>query len=103
MGNGIKINCKRVYETGLKYNREAELIKVEQDKLKEISTSISSIWTGGDSHNFQVSFNEHINALDEIINFLENKSTILKANALDHSTVDNNFMNKMKRSDIEDE
>ncbi len=103
MGRGIKINCKRVYETGLKYNREAELIREEQQKLSEISNTISTIWTGGDSHNFQVSFNDHIKSLDEVINYLENKAMILKGNALDHSTVDNDFTNKMKRSDMNEQ
>jgi exonuclease VII small subunit len=103
MGRGIKINCKRVYETGLKYNKEAELVKAEQQKLAEVSNSIGTIWTGGDSNNFQVSFNEHIKSLDEVIVFLENKAMILKGNALDHSTIDNDFTNKMKRSDMNEQ
>lgn len=103
MGRGIKINCKRVYETGLKYDKEADLIKGEQEKLNNISSEINSIWTGGDSNNFLVSFNQHIKALDEIINFLNTKSGILKGSALDHSNVDNNFSNKMKRSDMNEQ
>ena len=103
MGRGIKINCKRVYETGLKYNQKADLVKQEQDKLNKISSNIGSIWTGGDSHNFLVSFNEHIKALDEIADFLNEKANILKGNALEHSNVDTNFSNKMKRSDMNEQ
>lgn len=103
MGRGIKINCKRVYETGLNYNKEAEMVKQEQDKLNNISSEINNAWTGGDSHNFLVSFNEHIEALDEIIEFLDNNANILKRNALEHSNIDTNFTNDMKRSEIDDE
>ena len=102
MVKGIKINCKRVYETGLKYNKEADLVRQEQEKLNNISEGIYNAWTGGDSNNFLVSFNEHIKALDEIIEFLENNANILKSNALEHSNIDTNFTNNMKRSDIDE-
>lgn len=100
MGRGIKINCRKVYETGLTYDKASELIKENQTELSNISSSIEGAWTGGDSNNFKVSFNEHIKSLDDIISFLEDKANILKGNALDHNTVDNNFSAKMKRSDV---
>ena len=102
MGRKIKINCKRVYETGLKYTKQAELIMKEQQKLNAISGEIESAWTGADSNNFLVSFNKHIEELNNIMAFLNNESGILKANALEHSNIDINFTNKMKRSGMDD-
>lgn len=102
MSKSIKINCRKVYETGLSYDRASELVKENQKKLFQISSAIGNVWTGSDSNNFQVSFNQHIQSLDEIINFLTEKASILKGNALDHSTIDNNFSIKMKRSDIDE-
>lgn len=99
MSRGIKINCRKVYETGISYHNAAESIKENQRELANISSSIASVWTGGDSNNFQVSFNQHIKALDGIINFVEGKASVLKGNAMEHNHVDNNFGAKMKRSD----
>ena len=102
MSRGIKINCRKVYETGLTYHKAAELIKENQNQLSNISSSIGEIWTGGDSNNFQVSFNQHIKALEEIISFMEGKSSVLKGNAMQHNNVDNTFGSKMKRSEVYD-
>ena len=100
MVRGIKINCKRVYETGLKYNQEAEEIEKEQKQLTNIAEAIGEAWTGADSNNFLVSFNNHIKDLDRAVNFLNEQASILKGNALEHSNVDINFTNNMKRSDM---
>ena len=102
MAIGIKINCRKVYETGQEYQKDAEVIKEKAKKLQEISSSISKSWTGMDSHNFQLSFNEHIKSLDDLINFLEVNQDILKKSSLNHNIVDDNFKNKMKRSEIDE-
>lgn len=103
MAIGIKINCRKVYETGLELEKDAEVIKEKRKKLQEISDSINEAWKGMDSHNFQVSFNEHIKSLDEFIAFLNVNQEILKNSALNHNVVDNNFKNKMKRSEIDEQ
>ncbi len=103
MATGIKINCRKVYETGLEYENDAEVIRKKAEKLQEISSSIDEVWTGMDSNNFQVSFNEHIKSLDNLINFLEENQEVLKKSALNHNIVDNNFKNKMKRSEIDEQ
>ena len=99
----IKINCRKVYQAGLKYDKASEIVKNEQYKLNKISKRIEEIWKGGDSNNFLCSFDEHIKALDDIIRYLEDKSIVLRKKALEHSNADNNFSNKMKRSDINEQ
>lgn len=103
MAIDIKINCRKVYETGLEYENDAEEIRKKASKLQEISSSIDEVWTGMDSNNFQVSFNEHIKSLDTLIDFLEENQEVLKQSALNHNIVDNNFKSKMKRSELDDE
>lgn len=103
MATGIKINCRKVYETGLEYQNDADVIKEKKEKLQEISSSIDEAWTGMDSHNFQVSFNEHIKLLDNLISFLEENQEVLKNSALNHNIVDNNFKSKMKRSELDEQ
>lgn len=96
----IKINCRKVYETGIKYQKAAETIKESQNELESISSEILSAWTGGDSNNFLISFNEHIKKLENIEDFLDSNGVILRGDALDHNTVDNDFSEQMKRSEI---
>ena len=102
MGRKIKINCKRVYETGLKYAQQAELIRKEQSNLNSIAGGINAAWNGEDGNNFLISFNKHIESLNNVIDFLNTESSILKANALEHSNIDIEFTNKMKRSGMND-
>lgn len=102
MGNRIRINCRKVYDNGVYYqDRSEEIINIQQE-LNNISSEIESIWGGADGHNFLVSFNTHINNLDQIINFLHDNGSLLKKNALNHNGIDNNFAAKMERSDIDE-
>ncbi len=95
----IKINCKHVYESGLEYENKASEIEKIQKKLIKAGEDIKSIWPSEDGHNFLVSYNEHILELNNIIEFLDEEAYILKGSALEHSNVDNDFSDKMKRSD----
>lgn len=99
----IKINPRKVYETGIKYQQYADDVRTAQSKLRGIREKIGDAWTGEDSHNFQVSFENHINLLDSIVDFLEEKSFVLKENALNHNTSDENFKTTMERSDIDEQ
>lgn len=103
MGRTIKINCKKVYESGSKYEREAEVIVDIQKKLTEIGEGINEAWGGEDGHNFQVSFDQHIRQFDDIVEFLNDNAYILKGCALEHNTIDSNFNEKMKRKDIDED
>ena len=102
MGRIIKINCKKVYESGNKFEKEAEVIEQTQKEITKIGEEIATIYQGEDGHNFQVSFNKHISAFDDIVEFLNDKAFILKGSALEHNGVDNNFNEKMKRRDIDE-
>lgn len=99
----IKINPRKVYETGIKYQGYADDVRTAQRKLRGIKERMADAWTGEDSHNFQVSFENHINLLDSIVDFLEEKSFILKENALNHNTSDENFKTTMERSDMNEQ
>jgi len=99
MARTIKINCKKVYDVGVSYANRANRLKEIQKEMRNISSSISNIWQGVDSTDFNIMFNEHIDALDNLIIFLENKSELLKKNALNHNMADDDFSTKMKRSD----
>ncbi|MBR4672187.1 MAG: hypothetical protein IKO78_03165 [Bacilli bacterium] len=99
----IKINPRKVYESGMKYHVYADRVIEDQRKLRGIKENVEKLWTGEDSHNFGVSFESHIDELDDIIDFLEEKSMLLKENALNHNTSDNNFKTKMERSDMDEQ
>ncbi len=96
----IRINYGKVYNTGAHYKNVAETIRDKQKELRKILTEIESAWGGVDSHNFAVSFNAHIDDLDYLIDYLDFDSAILKGCSRDHNRSDNNFVEKMKRSDI---
>ena len=99
----IKINPRKVYETGMEYHTYADRVITDKAKLNGIKEKVAEIWTGEDSHNFGISFGSHIDELDEVINFLEAKSALLKENAFNHNTSDNNFKTKMERSDMDEQ
>ena len=98
----IKINCKHVYDSGSKYEKEADEILDVQKRLLNSYSEIKKIWPSVDGHNFLVSFDNHILELNKLVNFLDEEATILKGSALDHNQADNDFFEKMKRSDIDE-
>ena len=98
----IKINPRKVYETGMKYENWASDIAGYKKELETISDNINIAWSGDATHNFQVSFKAHIEKLTDIINALDYNGKILKENALNHSISDNNLGIKMERSDMDE-
>lgn len=101
MGNRIRINCKKVYDNGVYYEKNSEDIESIQKELKDIYTTLEKEWEGVDDHNFLVSFGRHIDDINNMIGFLEVNGDLLKKNALEHSGIDNNFAVKMERSDMD--
>ncbi len=98
----LRINYKKVYDTGLYYKYISEILECKKEELKAISSNIQDSWKGVDSHNFLVSFNNHIEELNYLIEFLDNDSSVLKGCALDHNSTDSKFAENMKRSDIDE-
>jgi len=96
----IKINCRRVYEVGNFYKESADNIRKMKNDMLEISANISIAWQGVDSNNFNSRFNSHVEYLDNLINFLESKSNVLKKTSIAHNAVDNDFSERMKRNDV---
>lgn len=102
MARNIKINCKRVYSAGVAYQDFANEVREIQRRMQNISSSISKCWQGVDNNNFTVKFNEHINYLNNLIGFLDEKGNLLKNNALNHENADKEFVNRMKRTDFDE-
>lgn len=103
MSNKIKINCRRVFDTGSTYLTQVEEIKEIKNTLKNISSEIANCWHDGiDSINFQNNFNSYIESMDDLTEFLTSEGALLMANALDHSNVDKNFTNSMRSRDLDD-
>lgn len=100
MARNIKINCRRVYNAGSAYLKYANDIKRIQEKMANISNSISEIWNGHDNTNFLIKFGEHITYLNNLIDFLNDKGELLKQNALNHNNADREFLSRMRRSDL---
>ena len=98
----IVINCRKVYDSGTYYENVEDEIKSIKEKLLKIAEDIKENYQGPDSHNFAVSFTNHINQLNDIEEFLEDKAIILKDTALKHNSVDNEFIAKVERS-VDDE
>lgn len=95
----LRINCKRVYDTGSVYGIGAnELIEIRK-RLNNISLDIKEIWSGGDSHNFLESFNAHIYDLNNLINFLNGSEKVLKNVALNHNRYNHEFVKRVENNE----
>lgn len=98
----LRINCKKVYDTGSIYGIEANEISEIKKRLDKISEEIGESWSGGDSHNFLESFNAHIYDLNNLINFLNGSEKILKNVALNHSRYNHDFIKRVKNNEQEE-
>ena len=103
MGRIIKINCQKVYKTGLLYMQDAEQLKSYQEELRKVLSNVKDSWQGADSNNFAIRLEQYIESLDDIVIALEEKSDVLKSSALNHNGVDNEFLERMNRSEMENE
>lgn len=102
MSNNIKINCRKVYDTGLAYEDNAQQLSEIKKSLEDISSSVQNAWNGVDSTNFINKLNNHISSLDYLISFLNDKGKLLKNKAVKHNAVDNEFLSRIRRSDIDE-
>ena len=103
MGDRIKINCKKVYDSGMNYINVSEEIVNIQKRLDGISEKVHDILGGAPGNNFIVSFNKHIKDFDAVINFLGDNGTLLKRNALEHGNIDGIFATQMERSELDEQ
>ena len=99
----ILINPKRVYETGMTFSTLSERVSADKSKMEnEIANELDGAWVGGDNSNFLKKLQTHADMLQEVIDFLDGKSSRLKETALNHNTSDNNFRTSIERS-VDDE
>lgn len=99
----LVINCRNVYEAGLKYNEKAEEVKEIEKNMTFISNKIELIWQGIDSHNFIESFNAHIYDLKNIESFLSNSGNVMKSVAIEHNEANDVFASKLERIERSDD
>ena len=71
MGRIIKINCQKVYKTGLLYMQDAEQLKSYQEELRKVLSNVKDSWQGADSNNFAIRLEQYIESLDDIVIALE--------------------------------
>lgn len=100
MGNVIRINCKRVYDTSLFYLTKKDELNDIVKQMEKISANIKAAWNGVDYDNFLLNYSDQINRIKNVISFVDYESEILRLSSNTHSSLDNNFINKIKRSDI---
>lgn len=98
----IKINCKKVFDTGVFYENKAEEIRNLQKELETIESEISNIWNGQDATIFSLKMGVNTKKLNNIIDFLNESASVLKKVSTNHSSVDNEFAKKMNREDIDE-
>ena len=103
MARKIKINFRIVYDTGVSYEILSSDLKRIQEEMRAISNGVLEAWSGVDSQNFNISFLSHVEELNSLISFLEFKSDLLKKTALNHNAVDKEFLEKIKRSDMDEQ
>lgn len=98
----IKINTRKVYDSGVLYKNQGEVASSIKNNLMNIADDIEKNFTGPAGHNFLVSFRTHISKLDDVIMILDENGDILKENALGHGSEDNTFASNVERSDIDE-
>ncbi len=99
----IKINCNKVYNTGTEYKQSSEEIKNYKEQLNEIYTGIEEAWNNDENVNFLASFKDHINVLDEYINFLDETGDNMKNISIKHNDSELEFKKRMESSDLDED
>ena len=98
----IKINTRKVYDSGVFYRNQADIVLSIRNNLLNIADDISKNYTGVASHNFLVSFKTHVAKLNDVLEVLDENGELLKENALSHGSEDTTFATKVERSDIDE-
>lgn len=98
MANIFKINCRKLYETGIYVDKEVEELKLNVIKMKKISEEIKKVWNGKDYNAFHDNFIEYLNSMDVVEKTMLEKSRIMKGAALKHNNIDTDLMNMMDRN-----
>ena len=100
MGNIIKINCKKVFNTAVFLdNKKNELESIIAD-MNSVKNDIKNAWTGIDSENFLINYSNHINSIKNVTSFISYYSDVLKKSSTTHNSIDNDFKEQLKRSGI---
>jgi len=98
MGKTFKINCRKLYETGLYLDKQIEDLKTNIMEMKEISNDIKTIWNGKDYNNFNTNFTSYLDSINLIEEEILNKSKTIKEIAKKHNLVDTSLMDTMDKN-----
>ena len=97
----IKIDFEKVYKQGEKYNSSSNTLKTLKANLQSIDDGIKEAWNNEENVDFVARFEDDINYLDDFVNFLEGKGELLKKVSGFHEDSEQEFINQMERSDIQ--
>ncbi len=99
----IKIDFERVYGQGDKYNKHAEEFRNVKSELTSIKEGIEDAWKSEENVNFLALFQNHINYMDNFINFIDDKGNLLKKTSKKHEDSEKDFIKNMERCELKDE
>ncbi len=99
----IKIDFEKVYNQGEKNKTSSEELKSIKSNMKSIEDGIKEAWNNDENVNFLASFKDHINVLDEYINFLDETGDNMKNISIKHNDSELEFKKRMERSDLDED
>lgn len=98
MGNVFKINCYKLYETGMYLNSYGLKLKDVIDDMKKVNAEIRAVWDGTDYDSFYKNFNEYLSSIENLQKSILEKAEIFKSIAVKHGKVDKNLSDNFYRS-----
>ena len=99
----IKINWEKVFNQGEKYKKYSEEFTGIKNTLKEIESGIKEAWSSDENVNLLADLEDHINYMDNFIEFSDQKGEALKNVSTKHDESEKEFIKQMERSDLKDE
>ena len=93
----IKINYDKVYDASLTYIEEAEKILDIKNIMTEVYEQIGEEWKDDANNNFGQKFGEHIDKLDDFIQFLVNNSLHLNEISNKHKDSEDSFKTNIEK------
>ena len=88
MGNIFKINCRKLYETGLYIDKEVEKLEENVTEMKKITKEIGEVWSGIDYDNFSESFINYLDTIKNVEDKIKGNTQVMEILAAKHSNID---------------
>lgn len=98
MGNIFRINCYKLYETGMHLDSYGSELKDVIDDMKKVNNEISDTWNGTDYDSFCKNFDEYLSSIENLQKSILEKAALFKSIATKHGKVDKNMSYNFYRS-----